>query len=1746
MKSIEEFLSDLSDLDIKFWVDGDRLRCNALTGTITPSLRGELAERKAEIVKFLQKTNPTSNSTFGSIRSISRDADIPLSFGQQRLWFLDQLDPTSATYNDFFALNIDGSLQNNYLEQSLNEIVRRHEVLRTKFPKKNGFPLQVIVPNLTISLPVVNLQGLPEIEQSTLVKKLIAEEQTRPFDLSNDPLLRVTLLRLAQESHVLLLSMHHIVSDAWSIGIFIQELSALYKAFSNKEPSPLPELPIQYADFAHWQRQWLNAEVLKPQFNYWQQQLAGAPPLLELPTDRPRPPKQTFQGSSVRVELNPGLTEQLKLLSQKSGTTLFMTLLAAFVTLLSRYSSQEDIVVGSPIGNRQHSEIESLIGCFINTLVLRINLGENPSFSQLLTQVRQVALDAYAHQEVPFEQLVEKLQPERNLNYSPLFQVGFALQNTPTGKLELPGLTLTPLPIESVTAKYDLTLVMEEASGLVGSWIYNSDLFDAETITRMAGHFQTLLEAIVANPQQHLRELPILTADEQHQMLVLNDTKTDDLQHECIHQLFEAQVEQTPDAIAVVFEDQQLTYRELNCRANQLANYLQALGVGPEVRVGICLERSLEMVIGLLGILKAGGAYVPLNPTYAFERLSFMLEDVQPAVLLTQERLLEELPSHWAQVICLDSDWEEISEKSEENPLSRATAQNLAYVIYTSGSTGQPKGVLVAHQGLCNLAQAQIRSFGVYSDSRVLQFASFSFDASVSEIFMALCSGGMLCLATQEKLMPGPALIQLLREQAITHITLPPSALAVLPTEKLPALQNIIVAGEACKANLVAEWSGGRRFFNAYGPTESTVCATIAKCTDSSSQPPIGHPIANTQIYILDCHLQPVPIRVKGELYIGGAGLAWGYLNLPEITAEKFIPNPFSNEPGTRLYKTGDQARYLPDGSIEFLGRADHQVKIRGFRIEPGEIEAMLTQNSNVREAVVVDREDSLGEKRLIAYVVPEEDLNSLHEQDNQQTNQIELWPSVAEYYVYDDLLYYAMTNDERRNNSYKVAINRLVKDKIVVEIGTGKDAILSRFCAEAGAKKVYAIERSEETSMLAATTVQNLGLSDKITVIHGDATQVNLLEKADVCVSEIVGSIGGCEGAAVIINNSRRLLKQDGAMIPSRSITKIAAVNLPDEVLHNPRFTEVSGHYTQKIFAQIGYPFDLRVCIKNFPKSNLLSNVDVFEDLDFTQSVSTSERHEVNFTISKNGRLDGFLVWLNLHTIEGEEIDILEHEYCWLPVYFPVFEPGIEVSCGDVIEAWCSRTLCENNLNPDYAIKGRLIRKNGEVIEFEHVSYHYRNQFKQTPFYQRLFADNDFTQNNRSDNLTQDLRDYLRDILPDYMVPSDFMLLESLPLTPNGKVDRQALPMPSQARPKLEFSFVAPRDTLELQLAEIWEEILDVHPVGIKDNFFDLGGHSLLAIRLMSKIQQQFKKELPLTTLFSGPTIEQLASIIRKDSDSLPWSPLVTIQHGSSSKRPFFFMPGGGGNVIYLYHLARYLGLDQPFYGLQARGLDGEQAPHTQIEDIAAYNIEALQTVQPQGPYLLGGHSFGSFVAFEMALQLQKQGQEVALIAILDTPAPVPGIKPIEQDDARYLTGLAQNVERFFGKSLSVSYEALQQLEPDEQLNYVLERLKAVNVFPAEAKLEQLRGLLRVFKANDLTEYLPQAVYPNQITVFRAKENNQFGHDPVMGWEQFSSLPVEAHLVPGDHITMMSEPHVQTLAEQLRACLDGVLEADV
>src|SRR5215213_587316 len=923
-----------------------------------------------------------------------RDAQLPLSFSQQRMWLLDQLEPDTPTYNLSNALRLSGTLEVEALKRSIEGIVSRHEALRTTFAAVDGEPVQVISPALEVPLPVEDLSSLPGAEREAEAKRLALEEKRRPFDLERGPLVRTKLVRLDREEHVLLVTMHHVVSDGWSLGVFWRELGALYEAFVRGEPSPLEEPPVQYADYALWQRRWLTGEVLGEQLGYWKDQLADVGSL-ELPTDHPRPAVRAHLGARQELALPESLTRSLKELSRQEGTTLFMVLLGAFQALLARYSGQEDIAVGSPIAGRNQAETEELIGFFVNTLVMRTDLSRDPSFREVLSRVREVALGAYDHHDLPFEKLVEELQPERDLSRVPLSQVFFALQNVPREDLKLPNLTLERQNVEGGTVKFDLSLFLfEEDQGLKGRLVYNADLFDDATIERMLGHLQTFLRGIVEDPDQRLSELPLLTEDERHRLLVeWNDSATEYPEERCVHELFEEQVERTPDAVAVVFEDERLTYQELNRCANQLAHHLRALGVGPDVLVGICVERSLEMVVGLLGILKAGGSYVPLDPSYPASRLKFILRDTQAPVLLTQERLVEGLPDKSrTKVVRLDADWPVIARKAEENLTSRATADNLAYVIYTSGSTGQPKGVMIEHRALSSYAAAATAAYEMTATDRVLQFASLSFDASVEEIFPSLTCGAALVLRSDRMVDSMQRFVRECSERAISVLDLPTAfwheLVLAFESEGLtlpPSVRLVIIGGEKVLSERVAQWHAHTartarpaRMINTYGPTEATVVATLCELRPGAghelvtqSEVPIGRPLGNDLVYILDGSLNPSPIGVPGELHVGGSGLARGYINRPDLSSERFIPDPFRDAPEARLYKTGDIARWRSDGNIEFLGRVDDQVKIRGYRVELGEIEAVLGRHPALRGTAVLARVDASGRERLVAYVVP-------------------------------------------------------------------------------------------------------------------------------------------------------------------------------------------------------------------------------------------------------------------------------------------------------------------------------------------------------------------------------------------------------------------------------------------------------------------------------------------------------------------------------------------------------------------------------------------------------------------------------------------------------------------------------------------------------------------------------------------------------------------------------------------------------
>jgi len=1449
--TVDAFLKEVTLQGVDLWTQGEQLRYRGTKADLTPDLLAKIKEHKAELLPLLAET-----------------VYQPLSQGQKALWFLQQSAPENSAYHLGLALRIRSPLDVTALRRALQTLIDRHPALRTTFPMHKGEPIQAIHQAQLLDLTCIDAQEWDEDE----LRRQVVTAHEAPFDLEQGPLLRASLFAHAAQDHILLLSLHHLITDGWSFRILLDELRVLYRTTQPTDQAEaeaaLPPLTHSYADYVRWQRDLLTGAEGERLRTFWQEQLAGELPLLNLPTDRSLPPVQRYDGAAEYFQVDPAIFQQIKKVARDANATVFATLLTAFQVLLHRYDGQEEVVLGTFAGGRPTSEFNATVGYFVNPVAVRTSLAGNPSFKALLAQVRQTVAEALHNQHYPFPLLVEQLHRQRDMSHPPVFQAVInllsGLVSQTLADFNLPGdasgdasgdgtttvtlgeLELEPFPVPYQEGAFFLTLELWESAETVRGFLkYNTDLFDAPTIVRMVGHFQQLLAGIVADPNQPIAELPLLTAGEEHHLLVeWNDTERSYPHDQCVHQLFEAQVARTPDAVAVLFaharetafggpngysgtmQHSTLTYRELNARANQLAHYLQTLGVEPGTLVGLCVERSLEMAVAWLGILKAGAAYVPLDPTYPQARLAAMMEDAKPAVLLTQERLVRGGPIADLQtrlpdlrVIRLDADWQRMATSATENLACSATPVACAYVIYTSGSTGQPKGVPVPHRGLCNVAAAQQEMFGLGEGARILQLASLSFDAATFEIVMALCAGATLCLAPRAQLLPGPDLLQTLRDLRINQITITPTALAALPAAQLPDLHTICVAGEACSAELVARWRPGRHFWNLYGPTEATIWATAARCTQEDGPPPIGRPIANTHLYILDAHGHPVPVGVPGELHIGGVGVVRGYLNRPELTAEKFIdsrfsildsglnggdsgPNLKSKIQNLKLYKTGDLARYLLDGNIEFLGRLDHQVKIRGFRIELGEIEAALLEHPDVQACAVVVRTEHPGDKRLVAYAVAE--------------------------------------------------------------------------------------------------------------------------------------------------------LSADGDDIPAR------------------------------------------------------------------------------------------------------------------------------------------------------------------------------------------------------------LRDYLKTRLPDHMVPAAIVMLDALPLSPNGKIDPNALPTPTYA-PTVQAAEDEPQTEIEAELAAIWAEVLGVEQLGRHANFFEMGGHSLLVTRLVHRVQEAFAVPLPVQRLFEAPTVAEMAREIKRLRQpvratpprlhgALP--PTLVAFRTEGNRPPLFLTPPIMGVVFPYYDLVSLLDRDQPVYGLQAVGLSAEAAPMASIEALAAHYLETVRTVQPEGPYMLGGWSFGAHVAYEMAQQLHRTGQPVGLVALLDTP-------PLLADK---LAQLCTSLEFLWRSALPSfwpylsDYMNLQRKATDRStcgvgVSVWLDRLTqlATPTPPRVAEEDQpssglptLGPMLRVFLANlQATNAYTAQPYAGRLTLLRTGQSfGTHGQSPDLGWRELATAGVSVYRTPGHHLNLLKKPNVQILAGRLRALL--------
>jgi amino acid adenylation domain-containing protein len=1335
----------------------------------------------------------------------------PASFAQERFWFIDRLGRGSTEYNVFAGLRLSGGVDEAALERAVGELIRRQHALRTTFREVDGVPMQVVLPFDGYTLPVDDLTELDEDEREAEVKRAAGAEGAYPFDMTREPLFRARLLRLGHGEYALLTCLHHIITDGWSQGVLFRELWTLYEAFRDGRESPLPELPVQYLDFAVWQREQSTSAADARHMAYWKARLGGAPAVLSLATDYPRPAVPSTRGDRVRVEVLGDRFDRLQETGRAENATLYMLMLAAFNVILARYSGSGDVVVGSPIAGRRYRELHDVIGMFVNTLALRTDLSGDPTLRELVGRVRETVLGAYEHQDTPLDRIVAEVQPERSLSHGTLFQVAFQLgdqvqqQATQTNA----GVRVKEFGPGGEDAKVDLALGMSlYPDGLRGNLIYSSDLFEHGTVVRMARHLERVVDHLASDPDLRLSELDLMDEEERALLAEWSGTAPGaGAAGECIHALFQAQAARTPDAEALAYAGRGVAYRALDADSSRLAHHLVARGVGPESRVGVFTERVPETVTAILAILKAGGAYVPLDPAYPAERLRYMLADAGARTVVAPAGVPHGLAGLVPDVLDMRAEAGAIDARPAEAPARVPHPDGAAYVIYTSGSTGTPKGVVVPHRCVPNLARAVTGALGVGPGSRVLQFASFSFDAAVWEVFQALLSGATLVLASRDDLLPGPGLVQTLRRERISHVTLPPSVLAVLPPEGLPDLATVVSAGEALDTAVVERWSAGRTLVNAYGPTEATVCATFGPCQPDGRTPSIGRPLANVTVHVLEPAGVPAPVGVPGELSVGGAGVSRGYLNRPALTAERFVPDPFG-APGARLYRTGDRARWRSDGTLEFMGRLDQQVKVHGFRIEPGEVEAALRRHPGVRECAVVAREDGGGERRLVAYVVPAP--------------------------------------------------------------GYG----------------------------------------------------------------------------------ARRLADAEALLSPDAGATLPAA-----------------------------------------------------------------------------------------------------------------------------------------------------------------------------------------------------LREHLRERVPEYMVPSAFVELESLPATPSGKLDRAALPAPERARAHLEAD--EPRDYLEVQLIQLWEEVLGVEMIGATQSFFDLGGSSLLALPLFEKINRLLGCDLPVSALFAGSTVRQLAEAIREQQRSEPdtSSPVVPLQPGGSLP-PLFVVHAADRGVMTYVNLVRHLGPEQPVYGVQDVGDDLGRP----LAQIAADNVRAVREVQPEGPYYLAGWSFGAYLVFEMASQLEAQGQEVAFAGLLDSMSAVltqawPGSEQVGTpfQMARVVAGRMR-------RPLPVQEAELEGMDADQQVRYLVEVLRANDAAPAGFGEENLREMCAVMadRRRSLAGYVPGR-FSGPLTLFRASiAPNEHEWEALastdeekrtLGWSQLSDAPVQVHRVPGSHHSMNAEPHVRVVAQKVREALVAARE---
>ncbi|MFK0100568.1 non-ribosomal peptide synthase/polyketide synthase [Streptomyces sp. NPDC091040] len=1552
-----------------FDLGGHSLLATRLVARVRTVLGAELGLRalfRTPTVAGLAGALAAADGVRPALTAYERPDAVPLSFAQRRLWFLHRMDATAATYHIPLALQLTGTLDRDALDQALADVVARHESLRTVFQEVDGVPCQRL-----LEPAAVRLRARPADVPADEVPHLLAESARQPFDLSAEPPLRAELFAVAPDEHVLLLVMHHIAADGWSTGPLARDLAEAYAARCEGRTAERPQLPVQYADYTLWQRDLLGDAAdpesrFSEQLDYWKQQLADLPELLPLPTDRPRPAVAGWQGDHIGLELDAELHHSLAQLARQTGTSLFMVLQAGLAALYTRLGAGTDIAIGSPIAGRTDEALDDLVGFFVNTLVLRTDTSGDPGFGELLGRVRETALSAYAHQDVPFEHLVEALNPSRSLSHHPLFQTILAVQNAPAGRFSLPGLDVTTYAVATGTAKFDLGVSMVEQfgpdgtpAGIVGAVEYATDLFDRTTVEALVRRWTLLLKAVTADPEQPIGAIDLLDADERHRLLERDNATARDVEAVPLPRAFAAQVAATPDAVALVCGDDVLTYRQLDCRANRFAHALIACGVGPERVVAVALPRSVESVVAVLGVLKAGAAYLPVDPAYPEARIAYMLDDARPALVVDDPAMVSE------------GDW------PETDPQVALDVRHPAYVIYTSGSTGRPKGVIVGHGGVASLVAGQIERFAVTPDSRVLQFASPSFDASVSEICTALLSGAALVLPPSA----GPLAALTDPDLGITHVTVPPSVLAAVPDGTVTA-STLVVAGEACPPELVARWAPGRRMINAYGPTETTVCATMSDpLTPGTGVPPIGRPIANARVYVLDGRLRPVPPGVTGELYVAGAGLARGYLNRPGLTAGRFVACPYA--PGERMYRTGDLVRRLADGQLEYVGRADDQVKVRGFRVEPGEIEAALAAHPAVAQTAVLAQDD-----RLVGYVVPHQDTAR---DSGIEADQVGEWqdiydalpiaPDTAPFgdnFVGWNSSYDAQPIPEEQMREWRDAtVARILglEPRRVLEVGVGTGLLLSQVaphCASYWATDFSAtaidaltaqVAREERLSGRVVLQTRPAHDTDGLPAGAFDTIVINSVVQyfpsadylADV-VARLMGLLA--PGGALFIGDVRnlRLLRPLATAVQLHRTAEDAdpaavrraveqAVRVEKELLVDPDFFTALREHGADIGA-------VAVEIKRGRHHNELSRYryDVTlhkapaapepappaADLAWGRDIAGPDalRHllaepptgALRITGVPNGRVVRESALARALHEEGAALaELLER------LHAPEQEHGLPDpedfhALGREHGRTVSVTWSATSDDAMDVVFADPRTPQGSPVEYRPAG----------PVGRALSSLTNRPTGSRSTGaLLGELRDWLRERLPDYLVPSAFVALDALPLTASGKLDRRALPAPDLGPAA---GGRAPRTPQEQLLTELYAEVLGLAQVGVDDSFFDLGGHSLLATRLASRVRATLGAELEVRTLFETPTVAGLAARLdgsgaaRPALTALPRPERVELSF--AQRRLWFLHRMDGPSATYNMPLA--LSLD---------GSLDRAALHAALADVIARH-ESLRTV--------------------------------------------------------------------------------------------------------------------------------------------------------------------------------------------------------